>query len=126
MCTYIYYRVDLIIMAAENKMSNFITKMGLFLLIIAFTDGSPQRVQLFSRSPLQRDVEGDKNHEQRGHFFSQGPVLSYDGERGDFVPGKMSSHCSCFCGKHLVDTSSTPIERCVCSCDVVLQVYSLP
>lgn len=102
-------RVDLMIISSEYKMSNFISNMGLFLMIAAFTDGLPRRVQLFAHSPLQ-SIAGniDSNHSV---FFSQGPVLSYDSERMDFISGKTTSHCACICGTYAGRVGEYPIER---------------
>jgi hypothetical protein len=103
------FRVDLMIISSEYKMSNFISKMGLFLMIVAFTDGSPRRVQFFAHSPLQSTA--GYNDRNESVFFSQGPLLSYDSERMDFISGKTSSHCACFCGINAGHVGEYPIER---------------
>lgn len=88
-------------------MSHFISSMGLFILMLAFTDGSPRDVHLFT--PTQLSIN---NFTTR--FQSLGPISSYnavDQQTPSITMNTPMEICSCYCGQFVMEVGDVPIER---------------
>ena len=90
-------------------MSHFISSMGLFILMLAFTDGSPKDVHLFT--PTQLYVDDFTRSLKR--FQSLGPIASYSGvgpEPASIRINAPTEICSCYCGQFVTKVGEAPIE----------------
>ena len=96
-------------------MSDNISIMGMFFLLLAFSDGIPEHLYLFH--PIQNQIHTAKN--DLLIFSSQHPVATFNrmdfNQSNEFNINKLKisseSECNCYYGNRMISTGSKPIER---------------
>ena len=96
-------------------MSDNISIMGMFFLLLAFSDGIPEHLYLFH--PIQSQIHTAKN--DLLIFSSQHPVATFNrmdfNQSNEFNINKLKisskSECNCYYGNRIISTGSKPIER---------------